>query len=106
MTGGTFEQIGGFWQPQPFATTAASVVVSGRVQTAAGRAVSDAIVTATDMFGNRRSTRTNAFGFFRMAGIPSGESHLIQVTARRYTFDATLITVTDDITGLTVTARP
>jgi Carboxypeptidase regulatory-like domain len=106
MAGGSFNQVGGFWQPLPLAPTAASVTVSGRVQTRNGRAISSAIVTISDMFGTRRLAITNTFGYFRFVDIDAGESYLVQVTARAYTFEPRLVSVEQDLVGLTFTAGP
>lgn len=106
MTGGVFTQVGGFWQPVPLAPTAASVTVSGRVLTSTGRTVNRARVTITDMLGNSRAALTNAFGYFRIGNIAAGESHLVWVVSRRYTFEPQLISVGQDVTGLTITALP
>ena len=106
MIGGVFGQVGGFWQPLPFAPTAASVTVSGRVTTGYGRAVSRAIVAITDPRGTRRLTITNTFGYFRFIDIEAGQSYLVDVTARAYTFEPRLISVGQDVNGLTITAVP
>jgi hypothetical protein len=106
MSGGSFNQVGGFWQPLPLAPTAASVTMSGRVLTRNGRAVSRALVAITDIRGNRRFTLTNTFGYFRISDIGAGELYLVEVSARAYTFDPRLISVGQDVTGLTITALP
>jgi hypothetical protein len=68
------------------APTAASVQVSGRVWSEEGRGLRNAQVTLTDMNGNARAARTGAFGYFRFAAVPVGETYIISVTSKRSQF--------------------
>jgi hypothetical protein len=83
--GGAFAVRGGFWTPV-FAPTAAAVSVGGRVRTAQGAGIRNAVVTLTAPDGASRSTRTGAFGYFRFENVPVGETYVIGVTSRRYEF--------------------
>lgn len=106
MTGGAFTQVGGFWNPFPLSPTAASVTVSGRVLDRRGRPVNRAIVVITDTFGTARSAITNAFGYFSFNDVGAGHTYLVEVTARRFTFEATVISVSQDVSALTFIAVP
>ena len=81
------------------APTAASVSVSGRVVTASGRGVSNAIVASTDQNGVVRTARTNSFGYYRFAEVAVGETYILSVRHKRYTFAPRAVSVNEDIVG-------
>lgn len=68
-------------------TTAATVEISGRVVTATGRGIRNAIVTMTDSFGNAKIVRTNMFGFFRFDDVRAGDNVILTVSAKAYSFN-------------------
>jgi len=68
-------------------TTAANVEISGRVVTATGRGIRNAIVTMTDSFGNAKIVRTNMFGFFRFDEVPVGNNVILTVSSKAYSFN-------------------
>ncbi len=82
------------------APSAASVSVSGRVLTANGLGVRNAIATITDPNGNARSVRTGSFGYFRFEDIQAGETYIIAVTSKRYQFTPRAIAVADELTDV------
>jgi hypothetical protein len=76
------------------------------VTSSAGRTISNATVSMTDMNGTVRSARTNSFGYYRFDGVPSGKSYVFNATAKGYTFSPQLYTISDDISGLNLVAEP
>ncbi|MEQ1764118.1 MAG: carboxypeptidase-like regulatory domain-containing protein, partial [Pyrinomonadaceae bacterium] len=84
------------------APTAAGVSVSGRVAHRS-RGISNAIVLLTGPDGSVLEARTNTFGNFRFKGVPAGQSYVLGVRARRYTFSWRVLSVVDDITNLEIT---
>ncbi|MGH9949215.1 MAG: LamG domain-containing protein, partial [Pyrinomonadaceae bacterium] len=88
--------------------TAASVSVSGRVNTAAGRGISKAIVLLEDSNGNARSALTSTFGYYRFENVEAGETYILNVRSKRYQFaDPTrVISVFDNLTDVDFTASP
>lgn len=66
--------------------TAAGATLAGRVTTAAGRGIRGASVKLTDSAGNVRTAATTAFGYYRFADVPAGQSYIVSVKAKRYTF--------------------
>lgn len=84
-----------------FATrpTAANVSIEGRVYTRSGRSIRNALVRLTTEDGTVRSVRTGTFGFYRIEGVPAGNTAILDVTAPRYTFDtaAFVVSVTDNV---------
>ncbi|MGI8641285.1 MAG: Ig-like domain repeat protein, partial [Pyrinomonadaceae bacterium] len=87
------------------APTAASVEISGRVTTNSGRGISNARVTITDQAGNSRLATTSAFGYFRFDEVQAGETYVISVKSKRYSFAPQVINVTENLTDLTFTAQ-
>lgn len=66
--------------------TAAPVTVSGRTITASGVGISGARVVLTNMRGESVSTLTNPFGYYVFSGVDSGESYLVSVSKKGYSF--------------------
>jgi hypothetical protein len=87
--------------PNPaLAPTAATVSLSGRVLASGGSGVRGAVVSMTDLHGVQRSTITNAFGYYTFDSVQSGGSFVMRATARRFTFGARVINVSDSLTDI------
>ena len=86
--------------------TAAGATVGGRVSTVGGRGISGAVVTLTDAGGNAKAYLTNPFGYFQFEDVAAGETYVLRVNHKRYSFqNATqVINVNENITDLTITA--
>lgn len=69
------------------APTAATVTVSGKVMTASGRGIGNAIVNATDQNGNVISARTNPFGYYRFSNVVAGQDLIFNVFSKQYDFN-------------------
>jgi CSLREA domain-containing protein len=78
----------GAFERQVFAPTAAEVTIGGRVTTANGRGIRSARITLMNADGETRIALSGAFGYFRFANVPAGETYLFTVFAKRYQFDA------------------
>ncbi len=99
--GGDASDIGAYELQAP---TAANVSVSGKVLTADGRGLQNAIVTMTDSNGNSRTFRTGSFGYFRFDDIEIGQTYVFQVVSKRFTFAPQVITINEELTELNFTA--
>ena len=87
--------------------TAAGATVSGRVSNGKGRGVANARVIITDSTGQVVQTaRTNAFGYYSVADVASGESYIVSVESKQYKFGTRIITVAQDVDGIDFTAQP
>jgi hypothetical protein len=91
--GGQFSLYSGFWTPEQVATlpTAASVVVGGRILTAGGRGIKNVRVNIAFPSGETRTTVSNAFGYYRFAEIPVGETYVFRAVAKRFQFIETAL---------------
>jgi hypothetical protein len=106
-TAGQYRLRGGFWAESPLAPTAAPVSIIGRVTTAMGRGIKNVRVTITYPSGESRLAVTNTFGYYIFADVPSGDSYVIEVEARRYTFaqSSLLVNANESLTGVDFVAR-
>lgn len=82
-----------------------AVQVSGRVLTAANRAVSGARVTMIDSNGTTRTAMTNPFGFYRFDGVPAGDSYTVQAFSKRYAFAPRTVRPNENLTDVNFVAQ-
>ncbi|MBS1797330.1 MAG: carboxypeptidase regulatory-like domain-containing protein, partial [Acidobacteria bacterium] len=80
----------------PLAPTAASVSIGGRVLTAEGAGLRNAVVYLTKANGETVSTRTTTFGYYRFDELTVGQTVVIEVNSKRYQFTPQVITVADN----------
>lgn len=85
---------------------AAGVNVGGRVLAADGRAIRGAVVSLSDLEGNTRTVRTNAFGYYNFDDVEAGATYTLTAASKRYTFNPQIINVTDSISDADITAIP
>ena len=69
------------------APTAASAVLAGRVSTSAGRGITNVIVSVTGgSLAGPLYVRTSAFGYYNFPELQAGESYVVTVASKRFTF--------------------
>lgn len=85
-SGGTFTLYSGFWTPEDFAPTAATAVVGGQIKTAGGRGIRNVRVTITHPDGQKQTTLSGSFGYYRFTEIPVGATYVIGISAKSYIF--------------------
>jgi hypothetical protein len=83
---------------------AASVSVSGRVQTQSGRGIANARIVLTDQNGEVVTAISNGFGYYRFEGIQVGETYFFTVRHKEYQFAPQAVTINNDIADLNFTA--
>jgi hypothetical protein len=86
--------------------TAASVSVTGRVSSGKGAGIAQASVTLTGANGQNRYALTNPFGYYRLDEIAAGETYILTVTHKGYSFTTQIVSVTEDLTELNFAAEP
>ncbi len=88
----------------PTAPTAAGSTVSGRVLNSRGVGIANAVL---EMRSTQRNTvisvRTNNFGNFSFNDIAAGQTYLLSVNAKTYTFTPRLLSVQNNLTGIDFT---
>lgn len=87
----------GMWQLAALPPTAATVAISGRVMSSSGSAIPKAIVYLTDENGNSRRAVTNSFGYYRFEELEAGQTYILGVSAKGYSFSAQVLTVNEDL---------
>lgn len=87
-------------------STAASVSVGGRVLTANGQAVGGARVSLTNPQGETVAALTNPFGYYRFDEIPAGAAYVFSVRSKRYSFNDSVLFVSEDVENYNFTALP
>ena len=92
----------------PLAPTAASVSVSGQVRTASGAGIRNAVITLTAQDGSTRIARSSSFGYYRFDGIIAGETYILNISTKRFTFaqPTIVVSVLDEVAGLDFVADP
>lgn len=89
------------------APSSAGALVAGQVFAPDGvTAVSRATITLMASSGQVYTARTNSFGYFRIDDVRVGESYVLNVNSKAFTFAARLIDVSEDVSGLVITAEP
>lgn len=88
--------------------TAASVSISGRVQTADGRGIRGANVYLIDTNGALRMALTGSFGYYAFENVEVGRIYTLTIASKRFTFEnpTRFVSVTDELTGVDFTAIP
>jgi uncharacterized delta-60 repeat protein len=66
--------------------TAASANINGRVKTANGRGIARVRVSITKPNGETQFTTTNPFGYYRFQDLAVGETYILNVSSKRYSF--------------------
>lgn len=92
--------------PVPFVPTAAQVSVSGRILSANSRGVRNAQVFLTESNGTVRMARTGSFGYFDFTNIASGQTVIVSVFSKRYTFSSQVVLLFESAAELNFVADP
>ncbi len=104
--GGDNTDIGAYERLSP---TAANVSLSGRITTANGRGIRGVSVTLTGGNGpEKRVVVTGQFGYYNFSDVESGESYVLSVRSKRYTFavPSRVVTLNDALSDVDFTALP
>ena len=94
----------------PMATSAAAAAISGRVTSADGRAISNALITISGGgMPEPLTVATGHFGYYTFEGLQTGQSYLVTVSgAKRNTFanPTRVVNLQDDVTDANFVAEP
>ena len=66
--------------------TAANVSIGGRITTAAGGGIRGVRVSVTTQSGTVYQTTTGSFGYYKFSELQVGQTYLLSVEAKKYTF--------------------
>ena len=90
-------------------STAADVMLSGRVSTADGRAIGRAtVILSGGGLAEPMTALTNPFGYYRFENVPAADSYVLSIRSKLYRFGTAsiFVNVGDDMTGLDFVADP
>jgi hypothetical protein len=86
--------------------TAAQLTISGRVRAPDGRAISQAVLSLQTQNGDVLMTRSSAFGYYMFQGVMAGQTVILTVRHKGYTFQPRVVTVIDEVTSLDIIGEP
>jgi hypothetical protein len=89
------------FQVQAFGPTASFAAVSGTVSLPNTLLQGRIFVTLTDMQGNARTVTPVKGGIFRFRDVAAGETYILSVSVRGVNYAPQIITVTEDMNGIT-----
>ncbi len=102
-SGDVFSLRSGFWIAQ-LAPTAGGASISGRVRVkgASGKGIRNAQLTLTNAAGEVFTTRSGLFGTYRFDEIRVGQSYILTVSAKRFSFaeNTRIIMLLDELTDI------
>ncbi|MFN0277676.1 MAG: DUF4394 domain-containing protein [Pyrinomonadaceae bacterium] len=114
--GGLFESptnitgcVNGGWQIQFVPTTSAPASIAGRVATANGQGIRNAqIVVTGNSLAEPIVVTTGSFGYYSIDGLATGETYVVTVNSRRYTFStpSRVISLVDNVADADFIADP
>lgn len=91
----------------PEAVAVSNASISGRVLTANGLPISNAVVTLDDQAGHVRTTVTGSFGTYGFDNVQTGITYLVNASAKRNRFPAPrTLQLTGNVTDFDLTANP
>jgi hypothetical protein len=84
------------------APSAAPVSIQGRVLTASGSGIRNVRVVLMEANGTTHSVITGTFGYYRFDSIPAGQTALVDVSAKRFTFSVPtrVVNIEDNLAGI------
>jgi len=85
--------------------TAAGVSVTGRVLSANGNGLRNAVVKLTGSDGVTRRAVTSSLGYYRFDDVAAGETYVIGVASKQFVFTPRTISITDELTDVDFVAE-
>ena len=93
----------------PLAPTAAEVSLSGRVTTADGRGIKNAVVVISgNSLAQPIMVKTGSFGYYRFDNLEAGEIYVVTVNSKRFLFTvpSRVVSVPDSVSNVDFVAMP
>ncbi len=86
-------------------TTSAGVSIGGRVRTAEGAGLRNAVVTLVSVDGRVRTAVTGQLGYYQFDGVKVGTTYALTVASKRYAFESRALMVDDSLADVDFTAN-
>jgi hypothetical protein len=107
--GGIVGNVAGGWGIEFLISTAANASISGRVATADGQGIRNATIVVTgNSLAEPLVTSTGSFGYYSFDGLNAGETYVVTVNSRRYSFSvpSRVISLVDNVVDADFIADP
>jgi hypothetical protein len=101
--------IGGGWGLEFLESTAANAYISGRVTTADNRGIRNAkVVISGESLPQPRIATTGTFGYFSFEGLQTGQTYVVTVNSKRYSFSSPsrVVSLIDNVVDANFVADP
>lgn len=97
----------GFWV-RDLAPTASTSSIRGRITTADGSGIRNAVVTLQRADGTFRTTLTASLGYYFFNDVESGQSYVLSVASKRFAFaqPSRVVNVGDEVVDIDFVALP
>jgi len=98
-----------FWGIGGFSPSSSTGNIGGRVVTASGQGLRGAAVVVTgNSLPSPRIVRTGSLGYFSVEGLDTGQTYIVTVVSKRFTFSqpSRVVTLTDNINDVDFIADP
>ncbi len=89
-----------FFYTAPLGPTAAAISFRGRIVTPKEYGLPDTQVTLTDMRGIARTTVTGKFGTFNFNDLPVGETYILSVSSKLYSYAPLVFTPNENVSEI------
>ncbi len=86
--------------------TASEVSVSGRIMTATGGGLRNAVVTLISSDGDILTALTSSLGYYRFDDVRVGKTYVISAISKRYIFESRALNVDDTLADVDLVALP
>lgn len=93
----------GMWQIPAIDAVVPTFTVSGRVLTASGLGLRNAIVTMTNSTGEKRIATTSSFGLYSFQNVASSQTYFLGVSSKRYRFATKTFEVSGNLSNVDFT---
>ncbi len=90
----------------PLGPTAAPVTVGGRITSSYGRGIFGATVLMTDQSGQIFTARTNPFGYYRFYDVAAGNTYVVDIRHKQFSFAPKVVSIANDFEELNFTSLP
>jgi hypothetical protein len=94
------------WTIAAIAPTSATATISGRISSPSGRGLSRVrVMISGGTLTAPRFAQTNAFGYYRLAGVPTGATYILSVESKQHRFaqSSRVINILEDISDVDFT---
>ncbi len=94
------------WTLGELIALSATANLSGRITASNGNGIGKAQVELINQQGETRTVTTSTFGYYNLQEIPVGETYILRVRHKNFTFADRVLTISEDIGELNIIGEP